>query len=58
MSLRARLNLLPVKDTTYSKCHSQPESFGHVLNACTPSTGLMRECHNAILQHLVKAVNK
>ncbi len=46
-ALQARLNLLPVKtvakrlrrvrDTTCPKCCSQPESLGHVSNACTPN---------------------
>ena len=67
-ALRARLNLLPVgtvakrmrhiMDATCKRCHCQPESLGHVLNACTPNCGLMRERHNAILQRLVRAINK
>jgi len=67
-ALRARLNLLPVKtvakrmrkirDTTCPKCHSQPEFLGHVLNACTPNMGLMRECHNAVLRRVTKAIPK
>ena len=67
-ALRARLNLLPVgtvakrmkrvTDATCKRCHAQPESLGHVLNACTPNCGLMRERHNAILQRLVKAIHK
>ena len=67
-AIRGRLNLLPVKtvvkragkniNTTCPKCKSQPESLGHVLNACTPNTGLMRERHNAVLRRLVKAVRK
>ncbi len=65
---KARLNLFPVKtvvrragkalDTTCPRCRAQPESLGHVLNACTPNAGLMRERHNTILQRLVKAANK
>ena len=66
-AIRARLNLLPTRtvakraghpeiDTTCPKCHQAPETLGHVLNACTPNTGLMRERHNAILKRLVKAV--
>lgn len=43
-------------DVTCPKCHSQPETLGHVLNACTPNTGLMRAWHNSILKRLVKAV--
>ena len=37
-------------------CSKQPESLGHVLNACTLATGLMRERHNAILERLRKAL--
>ena len=66
-AIRARLNLLPTKtvakrtghpeiDTTYPKCHQAPETLGHILNACMPNAGLMRERHNAILKRLVKAV--
>ena len=65
---KARLNLFPVKtvvrragkalDTTCPRCSAQPESLSHVLNACTPNAGLMRERHNTILQCLVKAANK
>ncbi len=47
-----------MRDTTCPKCHSQPESLGHVLNACTPNVGLMRERHNKILRRLVKATPK
>jgi len=65
-AVRARLNLLPTKtvekragnrnlDVTCPKCHAQPETLGHVLNACTPNTGLMREWHNLVLKRLVKA---
>ena len=46
----------PEIDTTCPKCHQAPETLGHVLNACTPNAGLMRERHNTILQRLVKAV--
>ena len=60
-SIKGRLNLLPTKvtikragkpniDTTCPKCRQQPQTLGHVLNACTPNAGLMRERHNAILQ--------
>ena len=66
-AMRGRLNLLPTRvvakragkpqlDTTCPKCHSSPETLGHVLNACTPNSGLMRERHNLVLQRLVKAV--
>lgn len=43
---------------TCKKCHSQPESLGHVLNACTPNAGLMRQQHNTILQRIARAINK
>lgn len=36
----------------------QPETLGHVLNACTPNAGLMRERHGKILDRLVKAIPK
>lgn len=66
-AIKARLNILPTKtvarragksqlDTKCQKCKLQPETLGHVLNACTPNTGLMRERHNKILERLVKAV--
>lgn len=66
-SIKARLNLLPTKvairragkphiDTTCPKCKQQPQTLGHVLNACTPNAGLMRARHNAILQRLSKAI--
>ena len=66
-AIKWRLNLLPTKsvikrarkphlDTTCPKCKSQPQTLGHVLNACTPNTGLMRERHNAILQRLSRAI--
>ena len=55
-----RLNLLPVKtvvnrtgkniNTTSTKCKTQPESLGQVLNACTANTGLTRERHNKVLE--------
>ncbi len=67
-AIKARLNLLPVKtvvrrtgkniSTTCPRCKSQPESLGHVLNACQPNTGLMRARHNVILERLVKAIPK
>ena len=67
-ALKARLNLLPVgtvakrtrrvSDDTCRKCRAQPESLGHVLNACTHNMGLMRQRHNAILERLVKAIPK
>ena len=66
--MRARLNLLPVKtvarrmgkctNTTCPKFGSQPESLGHVLNACTPNMGLMRARHNTILRRLVQTIPK
>ena len=66
-TIRARLNILPTKtvarragksqlDTKYRRCKLQQETLGHILNACTPNTGLMRERHNKILERLVKAV--
>ena len=38
------------------KCHSAEETLGHVLNACTPNAGLMRDRHNSVLKRLVKAI--
>jgi hypothetical protein len=66
-AVKGRLNLLPTKaavkraghpniDTTCPKCRSQPQTLGHVLNACTPNAGLMRERHNAVLQRLSRAI--
>ena len=65
---RAWLNLLPVgtvarrlkrtSNATCRKCQYPVESLGHVLNACTPNTGLMRQRHNAVLQRVVKALSK
>ena len=66
-AIKGRLNLLPTKvvikragkshlDTTCPKCKQEAQTLGHVLNACTPSAGLMRERHNTILQRLVKAI--
>ena len=60
------INLLPTKtvmkrigktqlNTTCQKCKSEPETLGHVLIACTPNTGLMRERHNNILAKLITA---
>ena len=46
----------PEIDTTCPRYHQAPETLGHILNACTPNAGLMRERHNAILKRLVKAV--
>ena len=43
--------------TTCPKCKSQPQTLGHVLNACTPNTGLLRKRHNAVLQRLSKAIS-
>ena len=68
-AIKGRLNLLPTKttvkragrpdlNTTCPKCHQQPETLGHVLNACTPNTGLMRERHNKILKRLSNAINE
>ena len=45
-------------NTLCLRCRSQPESLGHILNASTLSARLMRAHHNAILQHLVKAIPK
>ena len=66
--MRARLNLLPVRtvakriknniSTLCPRCHSYPESLGHVLNACIPNAGLMRERHNLVLQRVVRATLK
>ena len=65
-AMRARLNLLPTKSVCKRigkiqtdlcpKCRSAPETLAHVLNACTPNAGLMRDRHNKILQRLVKAI--
>jgi hypothetical protein len=67
-AIKGRLNLLPVKtvvrragksiSTICTKCKAQPESLGHVLNACTPNAGLMRARHNQVLERLVKAIPK
>lgn len=43
-------------DITCPKCGTQPQTLGHVLNACTLNSGLMRERHNLILQRLSKAL--
>ena len=66
-AIKGRLNLLPTKvaikragkphiDVTCPKCRQQPQTLGHVLNACTPNAGLMRERHNAILKRLTAAI--
>ena len=66
-AIKGRLNLLPTKavvrragnpnlDTTCPKCKSQLQTLGHVLNACTPNAGLMRERHNYVLKRLSKAL--
>ncbi len=66
-AMKGRLNLLPTEsvarrvgkpylDTTCPKCWYEPETLGQVLNACTPSMGLVRERHNLVLQRLVRAV--
>ena len=66
-AIRARLNILPTKtvarragksqlDTKCRKCKLQPETLGHILNACTPNTFLMTERHNKILERLIKAI--
>ena len=66
-ALRARCNLLPVKtvvarigrgdgDKICPKCHQQPESLAHVLNACPVSQGLMRSRHNLIAERVKKAI--
>ena len=47
-----------ISDATCPGCKAHPESLGHVLNACLPNMGLMRERHNSILQRLVKAINE
>lgn len=66
--MKARCNLLPTRtvlkrskltnNTTCPKCHQQPETLAHVLNACTPNAGLMRARHNSILSRLQKATHK
>ena len=43
-------------DGTCPKCHKAEETLGHVLNACTPNAGLMRDRHNNVLKRLVKAI--
>ena len=43
-------------DVTCPRCKAQPEILAHVLNACTPNTGMMRERHNLILHRLAKAI--
>ena len=43
-------------DDTCPKCRKAEETQGHVLNACTPNAGLMRERHNSVLKKLVKAI--
>ena len=66
-ALKARLNLLPTKtvvkrigrpinNVNCSRCNQAPETLAHILNACSPNAGLMRERHNSILKRLVKAV--
>ena len=66
-ALKARLNLLPTKtvvkrigrpinNINCSRCNQAPETLAHILNACSPNAGLMRERHNSILKRLVKAV--
>jgi hypothetical protein len=66
-AIRARLNLLPTKtvvkrvgkpniDVTCPKCRRSPETLAHILNACTPNAGLMRERHNTVLSRLVRAI--
>ena len=65
-ALHARLNLLPTKtvakrvghaiaDDTCPKCRSAPETLAHILNACPPNAGLMRERNGKILKRLIKA---
>ena len=65
-AIRARLNLLPTKtvvkragkpdiDVTCPRCR---RTLAHILNACTPNTGLMRERHNTVLSRLVRAIPK
>ena len=65
-AIKGRLNLLPTKtvikrigrtqiNTTCPKCKAEQETLGHILNACTPNAGLMRERHNNILARLIKA---
>ena len=63
---RARLNLLPtrsvakrarrIREDICPRCHGAPETLAHILNACPPNAGLMRERHNKILQRVVKAI--
>ena len=51
-AIKGRLNLLPTKvvikrtgkphlDSTCPKCKQEAQTLGHVLNTCTPNTGLM-----------------
>ena len=65
-TMRARLNLLParsvqkrirqISNDACRKCGRTHETLGHILNACTPSTGLMRARHNLVLHRLVRAI--
>ena len=66
-ALKARCNLLPVKtevarmgrgsgNKTCPKCHRQPETLAHVLNACPVSQGLMRSRHNGIMERIKRAI--
>jgi len=48
--------LRKTNDLTCRRCQARPETLGHVLNACAPNTGLMRERHNTILQRLARAI--
>lgn len=55
---RNRPNPAQAPDTRCRKCLQQPETLAHVLNACQPSAGLMRERHNSILDRIHRAIPK
>jgi hypothetical protein len=70
--IKARCNLLPVRtvaarmqrnrpspqsqDVSCRVCSQEPETLGHVLNACSPNVGLYRQRHNQIVERIRKAV--
>ena len=66
-AIKGRINTLPVHTVqrrtrtlrgsiNCRKCKSQPETLAHALNHCRPLMGLIRECHNEVLQRLQRAV--
>ena len=68
-AVKARCNLLPVHAVTSRIgrnihnincrcCHSSKETLGHVLSSCPTTVGLMRECHNTVLNRLAKFIPK